>query len=121
MNGCNLALTTWDLLKASAFYYTRHMESKLRTDRSTTLVFYVAGRELCYLKAMNQPCGRALAQSIYAILKPRKDKKARHAKETLLPMPEDESSEGNEEFFDVPDGVHDWGSEWDIEALNGTL
>lgn len=47
--------TTWDLLKASAFYYTRHMESKLRTDRSTTLVFYVAGRELCYLKAMSQP------------------------------------------------------------------
>ncbi|KAF1343873.1 RNA dependent RNA polymerase-domain-containing protein, partial [Delphinella strobiligena] len=66
--------TTWDLLKASTFYYTQHMDPKLRTDRSTTLVFFVAGKELCEIKAKSRPGGRTLAQSMYANLKPRKKK-----------------------------------------------
>jgi len=38
--------STWDLLKASAFYYDRHMKGTRSSARRPRLVFCVAGREL---------------------------------------------------------------------------
>ena len=76
--------TTWDLLKASTFYHERHQRSeRFIRSRSPSLVFFVAGRELCYLKAMSRAEGRTIVKDLYAMMTPRKenDKKARLAKE----------------------------------------
>lgn len=92
--------TTWDLLKASAFFFDRHM----RRASAPTLIFHIAGRELCYIKTMSKPESRSMTLPMYSMLKPRKEKVARQTKEKLEPIrgeEEEESSEGDQEFFDV--------------------
>lgn len=58
--------TTWELLKASALF-TKFHERKLK------FVFLMAGRELCWLKALSGE-GRVLRGEMWAIYKPRKEK-----------------------------------------------
>ena len=85
---------TWELVKASAFYLDKHRNR-------LTLAFLVAGKELCYIKAMATPGSRVVIDTLYATYKPRKEKKAINKRQARLPITESsESSE--EEFFDAP-------------------
>lgn len=85
---------TWELVKASAFYLDKHRNR-------LTLAFLVAGKELCYIKAMASPGSRVVIDTLYATYKPRKEKKTINKRQAPLPITESsESSE--EEFFEAP-------------------
>ncbi|KAI4718704.1 hypothetical protein E4T48_05079 [Aureobasidium sp. EXF-10727] len=85
---------TWELLKASAFYLDKH-------KHRLTLAFLVAGKELCYIKAMARSGSRVTVEDLYAIYKPKKEKKVINKHQ--VPLPITESSESSEEeFFDAP-------------------
>lgn len=84
---------TWELIKASAFYFDKHRNR-------LTLAFLVAGKELCYIKAMARPGSKIVVEDLYATYKPKKEKKAINKRQAPLPITESsESSE--EEFFDA--------------------
>ncbi|KAI5242561.1 hypothetical protein E4T42_07646 [Aureobasidium subglaciale] len=84
----------WELIKASAFYFDKH-------QHRLTLAFLVAGKELCHIKALTSPGSRLTVDDVYAIYKPRKEKKAVNQRQAPLPVTESsESSE--EESFDAP-------------------
>jgi hypothetical protein len=84
----------WELVKASAFYFDKH-------KHRLTLAFLVAGKELCYIKAMARPGSNITVEDLYATYKPKKEKKAINKRQ--VPLPITESSESSEEeFFDAP-------------------
>ena len=85
---------TWELIKASAFYFDKHRNR-------LTLAFLVAGKELCYIKAMARSGSKVVVDDLYATYKPKKEKKAISKRQ--VPLPITESSESSEEeFFDTP-------------------
>jgi hypothetical protein len=84
----------WELIKASAFYSDKH-------KHRLTLAFLVAGKELCYIKAMARSGSRVVVEDLYATYKPKREGKAISKRQAPLPITESsESSE--EEFFDAP-------------------
>jgi hypothetical protein len=84
----------WELVKASAFYFDKH-------KHRLTLAFLVAGKELCYIKAMARSGSKVTVEDLYATYKPKKEKKAINKRQ--VPLPITESSESSEEeFFDAP-------------------
>ncbi|KAG9952740.1 hypothetical protein KCU85_g1739, partial [Aureobasidium melanogenum] len=87
------SFNTWEVVKASAFYLDKH-------HFRSTLAFLVAGKELCYIKAMSRPGSRNVIEDLYATYKPKREKKAINKRQTPLPLTEsNESSEA--EFFDA--------------------
>lgn len=69
--------STWDLLKASAFYHERHarvLGAGKRQDRSPLLAFFVAGTELCYLKARSTSDTRTVVADLFAVYRPKAPK-----------------------------------------------
>ena len=61
----------------------------------------MAGKELCYIKAMARPGSKVVVEGLYATYKPKKEKKAINKRQ--VPLPITESSESSEEeFFDAP-------------------
>lgn len=84
---------TWELIKASAFYFDKH-------SHRLTPAFLVAGKELCYIKAMARSGSKVVVDDLYATYKPKREKKAINKRQAPLPITESsESSE--EEFFDA--------------------
>ncbi|KAH0277822.1 hypothetical protein KCU91_g2934, partial [Aureobasidium melanogenum] len=87
------SLNTWELIKASAFYLDKH-------HFRSTLAFLVAGKELCYIKAMSRPGSRIVIEDLYATYKPKREKKPINKRQAPLPITE--SSESSEaEFLDA--------------------
>jgi hypothetical protein len=85
----------WELIKASALYFDKH-------KNRLALAFTVAGKELCYIKAMARPGSKVVVEDLYATYKPRREKKAINKRQ--VPLPITESSESSEaEFFDAPE------------------
>jgi hypothetical protein len=91
------SLTTWELIKASAFYIERH--------KRMALVFLCAGKELCHIKALATTTtmggeSRLVVADVYGVYKPRREKKLVNKRQ--VPLPVVESSESSEEeFFDA--------------------
>lgn len=72
--------TTWETIRASAFYYT--------LPKKHSLVWHMAGRELAHLKARSMPDTYDVVAPIFANLKPKPVKNAK---------PEDEEDEPEDE------------------------
>jgi hypothetical protein len=85
----------WELIKASALYFDKH-------KKRLALAFTVAGKELCYIKAMARSGSKVVVEDLYATYKPKREKKAINKRQ--IPLPITESSESSEaEFFDAPE------------------
>lgn len=84
------SFNTWELIKASAFYLAKH-------QFKSTLVFLVAGKELCHIKAMARQGSRVVVGQLWETYKPKKEKKVVHKRQASLPVTE--SSESSEAEF----------------------
>jgi len=59
--------TTWELLKASAFFSKFHA-------RRMALVWLMAGRELCWMRSMQRGESRVVVGAVHAVYKPKREK-----------------------------------------------